>query len=115
MIVEENRTLNDCEVERALSYVRAGKPPSLNDLPKDILEPVSLDDVWSQLSTAPSVLVECGTGIRPPVSLARERRLRWLKPVLPENLRLISHPTPLTFTQLAPPYPLGFFTELPYH
>ena len=27
MIVEENRHLNDCEAERALSYVRAGQPP----------------------------------------------------------------------------------------
>ena len=28
MIVEENRQLNDYEAESALSYVRAGQPPS---------------------------------------------------------------------------------------
>ena len=34
VIFEENCQLNDCEAERALSYVRAGQPPSLlNDLP----------------------------------------------------------------------------------
>ena len=44
-------------------------------MPKDFLEPVSLDDIRSQLSTAPSVLVECGPGTRPPESLAREQTL----------------------------------------
>ena len=29
IIVEENHTLNDVEVERGLSYVRAGLPPPL--------------------------------------------------------------------------------------
>ena len=59
MIVEENRHLNDCETERALTYARADQTPPLPyDLPRHVLEPVSLDDVRPQFSTAPPVSVE---------------------------------------------------------
>ena len=44
-IVEENRTLNDVEVERGLAYVRAGLTPLLSELPVGILDPVTLHDV----------------------------------------------------------------------
>ena len=55
-IVEENRTLNEFEVERGLAYVRAGLDPSpLSKLPPGILDQVILDEDQSLFSFATSV------------------------------------------------------------
>ena len=72
IIVEENRTLNDVEVERGLAFIRAGLTPPLSDLPPGILDPVTMDDIQSQFSTITTVAMECGMGTRPTKSLARK-------------------------------------------
>ena len=44
-----------------------------------LLEPLSLAYVWSQISTAPSVPVECSLGVYAPESLAREEAMAMAK------------------------------------
>ena len=72
-IVEENRALNDVDVERGVGYVRTGLAPSLlSELPPGLLDPVIIDDDQSLSSIATSVANECDMGSRPPESIARE-------------------------------------------
>ena len=87
-IVEENRMLNDVEVERVLAYIRASlDPPPLSKLPPGILDPVILDEDQSLFSFVTSVANECNLGRHPPKSivlddarLLERTQVGWLPP-----------------------------------
>ena len=83
-----------------LSLRASQTPPLLNDLPRHVLEPVSLDDVHPQFSTAPTVSMECRMGVRTPETIGTEQALVL---VLGSPRPLYRYLKPQTFTFPAPP------------
>ena len=109
-IVEENRTLNDVEVERGLVYVRADLEPPLVRTVSWNPGPIMLDDDQSLFSMATSIATGCNMGNRSPLCLARKEAhaleqtcVGWLPP----------EPKPLP--QIDKIHPPGFHGALGVH